>query len=608
MITELGGYEFSRKCTRLTNPNETFKIWIRIHTDPLRVHERITHTQMNPSDILSRVLPPMLPVCEPCGVASDGDRDKPGAEAFYFSRGPGTFRVPRGLPTAARAKLVAAMCAAGHADGVILLRGGAEVYRYDSDHEPVFRQESYFAHLFGVKEPDCWAMIELPSGRSTLFIPKLAPEYAIWMGEIKAPSWFEQHYGVDAVLFVNELQAAVGGAVGSATPIYVLSGTNSDSGLDLATVLPITEGVPAGAIVDSRSLYTVAAECRVRKSTEEVEVMRYAAWVSSCAHASVMREARAGMLEYQLEALFLFHCAFHGGCRHQAYTCICACGPDGAVLHYGHAGAPNERQLLETDMALLDMGCEYQFYASDITCSFPLSGEFSADQRVVYEAVLDSQRQILSAMRPGVLWSDMHRLMWRVTLTHLSKAGLVRGDLEAMLEANVGYIFTPHGLGHLIGIDTHDVGGYLPHTPKRSDINGLKRLRTARVLEAGMVLTVEPGCYFIDALLEPALAEGSPYRQYLVPEVIARFRGFGGVRLEDVVLVTVTGVDNLTLCPRTVSEVEAVRRGAEWPPSADAAPWLHRRWHTLDKKTGRMVVDMRVRVETEPTFTTETDF
>jgi Xaa-Pro dipeptidase len=198
--------------------------------------------------------------------------------------------------------------------------------------------------------------------------------------------------------------------------------------------------------------------------------------------------------------------------------------------------------------------------------------------------------------------------MWRVTLTHLSKAGLVRGDLEAMLEANVGYIFTPHGLGHLIGIDTHDVGGYLPHTPKRSDVNGLKRLRTARVLEAGMVLTVEPGCYFIDALLEPALAEGSAYRQYLVPEVIARFRGFGGVRLEDVVLVTETGVDNLTLCPRTVSEVEAVRRGAEWPPSADAAPWLHRRWHTLDKKTGRMVVDTRVRVETEPTFTTETDF
>ena len=131
-------------------------------------------------------------------------------------------------------------------------------------------------------------------------------------------------------------------------------------------------------------------------------------------------------------------------------------------------------------MALLDMGCEYNFYASDITCSFPVAGIFSSDQKVVYEAVLDAQRHILAAMRPGVPWSQMHRLMWRVTLTHLLQAGLLTGDVEAMLEANLGYTFTPHGLGHLIGIDTHDAGGYLPHTPARSSIDGLKKLRTVR--------------------------------------------------------------------------------------------------------------------------------
>jgi len=387
----------------------------------------------------------------------------------------------------------------------------------------------------------------------------------------------------------------------------VLAGTNSDSGLDISSVLPTSEGVPEGAIVDAASLYNIAAECRVCKSAEEVEVMRYAAWVSSRAHASVMHDCRPGMMEYQLEALFLFHCAFHGGCRHQAYTCICACGPDAAVLHYGHAGAPNERQLLPTDMALLDMGCEYSFYASDITCSFPVSGVYTADQRLVYEAVLDAQKHILAVMRPGVPWSDMHRLMWRVTLTHLKQGGLVIGDLEEMLTANLGQVFTPHGLGHLIGIDTHDVGGYLPHTPARSETKGLNKLRTARVLEAGMVLTVEPGCYFIDALLDTALEEGSPHRKFLVPTAIARFRGFGGVRLEDVVLVTEGGVDNLTTCPRTVAEVESVCRGGEWPPPADAAPWLFRRWTTLHKATGTMVKDSRVRVEAG-SFQTDADF
>ena len=221
------------------------------------------------------------------------------------------------------------------------------------------------------------------------------------------------------------------------------------------------------------------------------------------------------------------------------------------MLHYGHAGAPNERLLENEDMALLDMGCEYNCYCSDITCSFPVSGSFTPDQSIVYEAVLESQKQILAEMRPGVRWGDMHLLMHRVVLTNLRTAGLIVGEIDDMMEAHLGAVFT-HGLGHLIGIDTHDVGGYLPHTPARSDLPGLK-LRTNRILEAGMVLTVEPGCYFIDALLDPALSDPNRAR-FLVPAAIERFRGTGGVRLEDVVVVTTAGVDNLTLCPRTTGE------------------------------------------------------
>lgn len=520
--------------------------------------------------------------CAPCEPA--------GEQPFAFvSKGPGTLKVPATLALAARKKLVAALAAAGAEDGAVLLRGGKSSTRNDTDHEHLFRQESYFAHLFAVVEPDCWGVIELPSGRTTLLVPRLDPSYAVWMGKIETPPSFRRRYHVDACAYADEVQATVAAALAAGGPVHVMRGVNSDSGLDISDVLPAADGVPAGARVVHDVLYEVAAECRVLKSAAEIELMRYSAYVSSRAHAAVMAEVKAGMMEYQLEASFTHHCAYYGGCRMPAYTCICACGPNSAVLHYGHAGAPNERRLERTDIALLDMGCEYFCYTSDITCSFPVSGTFSPDQRAVYETVLDAQTQILNAMRPGVPWPDLHRLMWRVTLEHLVGMGVLAGELDEMLGVHLGATFIPCGMGHLIGVDTHDVGGYLRHTPARIEQPGIAKLRTARTLQAGMVLTVEPGLYFIDALLEPALADPATAK-FFVPGGVDKYRGFGGVRLEDVVVVTETGIDNLTLCPRTIPEVEGVMAGGEWPPKADGAPQLHRRWATLDKATGTMAL------------------
>ena len=324
------------------------------------------------------------------------------------------------------------------------------------------------------------------------------------------------------------------------------------------------------------------------KTALEVGLMRYTHWVSCMAHVEVMRTCRPGMMEYQLESLFQHHTYTHGGCRHMSYTCICACGPNPAVLHYGHGGRPNNRLLEPGDMALLDMGAEYHCYASDITCSYPIGGSFTADQRLVFGAVLDAQVAVIGAMRPGISWVDMHTLAWRAVLSALRGGGVVKGDVDEMVAAGLGAVFMPHGLGHLIGLDTHDVGGYLSKDPPRPAARGLSKLRTARVLAAGQVLTVEPGCYFIDALLDPALADAATAR-FLDEGVLKRFRGFGGVRLEDVVAVTDDGVDNYTLCPRTVEEIEGVMAGGAWPPKADAAPGLRRRWATLDRATGAMV-------------------
>ena len=220
----------------------------------------------------------------------------------------------------------------------------------------------------------------------------------------------------------------------------------------------------------------------------------------------------------------------------QAYTCICACGPNPAILHYGHAGRPNSRQLGAGELALLDMGAEYHCYAADITCSFPVvdaangsGGRFTAAQRLVYEAVLDAQRAVYKALRPGASWADLHELAEAAILRALLAGGVLsraghgsdEAAVDSMMAAGLGAVFMPHGLGHLIGLDTHDVGGYLPGTPERSTRPGLSKLRTSREVEAGMVLTVEPGCYFIDLLLDRALAstEQAPqtpgYRTYL---------------------------------------------------------------------------------------------
>uniref|UniRef100_A0A336MI15 CSON000274 protein n=1 Tax=Culicoides sonorensis TaxID=179676 RepID=A0A336MI15_CULSO len=295
---------------------------------------------------------------------------------------------------------------------------------------------------------------------------------------------------------------------------------------------------------------------RVIKSAAEIEILRYVARISSEAHKKVMQSIRPGLHEYHAEAEFLAYTYYVGGCRHVSYTCICGVGNNSSVLHYGHAGAPNDYEIKDGDMCLFDMGANYCGYAADITCSFPANGKFTEDQKLVYNAVLAARDAVCNTAKEGVSWVDMHLLANRVMLQKLKDGGLLKGDVDEMLDAGLGAIFQPHGLGHLIGLDVHDVGGYLKDCPPRPTQPGVNRLRFARTLKAGMYVTVEPGCYFIDCLLDKALSDPNQSK-FLIPEVISRFRGFGGVRIEDDVLITKTGIENFTLVPRTVEEIEA---------------------------------------------------
>lgn len=443
---------------------------------------------------------------------------------------------------------------------MVLLQGGEQSQRYCTDTDVVFRQESYFHWTFGVLEADCFGAVEVDTACAILFVPRLPPEYAIWMGKIHSQEHFQKKYEVGEVFFTDEIAEVL--QKKSPSVLLTLRGLNSDSGHHCREAA--FDGI-SKFNVDSKILHPEIAECRVFKTPQELEVMRYVNRVSSEAHKEVMKRVRPGMAEFEIESLFRHFCYSQGGCRHMSYTCIGASGHNCATLHYGHAGAPNDKKIHDGDLCLFDMGGEYYCYTSDITCSFPANGKFTDDQRNIYEAVYKASRAVMAAVKPGVKWPDMHRLAERVQLQCLRDMGLLKGDLDEMMKVHLGAVFMPHGLGHFMGLDVHDVGGY-PEGTERLKEPGLRSLRTTRVLEEGMVLTIEPGLYFIDATLNPAL-ENPETARFFNQEMLQRFRNSGGVRIEDDIVVMSDGMELMTCVPRTVQEIEALMaEGASLPP------------------------------------------
>ncbi|CAN0901391.1 Xaa-Pro dipeptidase [Linum grandiflorum] len=369
--------------------------------------------------------------------------------------------------------------------GFVLLQGGEEQTRYCTDHSELFRQESYFAYLFGVVESDFYGAIDISTGKSILFAPRLPAEYAVWMGKIKPPAYFQEKYQVDAVYYTDEIVEVLHDHIkGVEKPLlFLLHGLNTDSN---NYSKPASFKGMETFETDLNVLHPILTECRVIKSDLELAVIQFANDISSEAHVQVMRNCKAGMKEYQLESTFLHHTYMYGGCRHCSYTCICATGDNSAVLHYGHAAAPNDRTLQDGDMALFDMGAEYHFYGSDITCSFPVNGKFTSDQSLIYNAVLDAHNTVISAMKPRVTWIDMHKLAETVILQSLKAGGIIVGEVEDMMAERFGAVFMPHGLGHFLGLDTHDPGGYLKGLKKPTE-PGLSSLRTIRELKEGMI-------------------------------------------------------------------------------------------------------------------------
>lgn len=269
------------------------------------------------------------------------------------------------------------------------------------------------------------------------------------MGKIATTDEVKSKYECDEVFYTDEISKVLSDK--NTSLLLTLSSINSDSGKLYSP--PQFNGIEKFA-QNAELLYPVIAECRVIKSPEEIEVLRYVAKISSDAHKKVMKLPfmKEPHSEYQAEAVFLAHTYYVGGCRHTSYTCICGVGSNSAILHYGHAGAPNNREIRAGDMCLFDMGANYFGYCADITCSFPANGKFTDDQKLIYNAVLDANIAVQNKAKEGVDWVEMHLLANRVMLQKMKDGNLLKGDVEEMIDAGLNYVFQPHGLGHLVRV------------------------------------------------------------------------------------------------------------------------------------------------------------
>lgn len=282
-----------------------------------------------------------------------------------------------------------------------------------------------------------------------------------------------------------------------------------------------TGATPPGEFLD---LDHYLHDMRLYKSDAEVAVMREAGEISARAHVRAMQAAKAGVYEYQLEADILHEFA-RSGARNPAYNSIVGGGDNGCILHY----VENQDVLNDGDLVLIDAGCELDYYAADITRTFPVSGSFSKEQKALYQLTLDAQQAAIDVIKPGNHWNEPHEASVRTITAGLIELGLLQGELEALIEGENYKEFYMHRIGHWLGMDVHDVGDY--------KVGG-----EWRVLEPGMCMTVEPGIYVAPDNIQ----------------VESKWRGIG-IRIEDDIVITKEGCDILTKdVPKSVQAIEAL--------------------------------------------------
>jgi Xaa-Pro aminopeptidase len=436
--------------------------------------------------------------------------------------------------------------------GVLLWLGHLPQPRNYWDNTYPFRQNSHFLYYVGLDAPDLAVLSYPEADYDVLFSRPTSLDDVVWSGAGHARVAMARQAGIDTVEDIARLGVYLTRARSEGLPIHYLPQYQASSLFRIAELLVLDPSEVSKGV--SEAMVEAVARQRSIKSEIEVAEIENALGITNRMHRAAMASARPGIYESDIAGRIQGIALADN--RQQAYNPIVTVR--GEVLHNHSYG----NRLEAGQLVLNDSGAEsHRHYASDITRTFPVNGRFTSAQAEVYDVVLQAQMSAITRIKPGIPYRDVHLNACRVVAEGLAGIGLMRGDRDEAVAAGAHALFFPHGLGHMLGLDVHDmedlgdIVGY-PKGEKRSPQFGLNFLRLSRPLEPGFVLTVEPGIYFIPALID-RWREERAHSDFINYDRLAQFVTFGGIRIEDDVLVTSDGARVLgPVIPKTIAEIE----------------------------------------------------
>jgi Xaa-Pro aminopeptidase len=410
-------------------------------------------------------------------------------------------------------------------DELIVLMAAPEYLRNGDVFYP-YRQNSDFYYLTGFPEPDAIALLipDSKKGKFILFNRAEDSAAAIWNGECIGQIRARKEYGADEAFPINQLELKLSEYIANTRVCYHL-GDVTINNQALARINKIITPLKKTPVAYAKKLVDCVHEMRLKKSPTELDCLRQATHISAQAHLRAMRACQPGLYEYQLEAELMYE-FYRQGSQALAYPNIVASGANSCILHY----TDNRAQLKSGDLVLIDAGCEYQNYASDITRTFPVNGRFNPEQKAIYHIVLKAQQAIMALIKPGIAWNQLQKTCVDFVTQGLMDLGLLKGNLNDLIQKKSYQKFYMHGCSHWLGLDVHDVGAY-------------KLEKQWRNLEPDMVFTVEPGIY-----IRPAADIDKKWWNI-------------GIRIEDDVQVTSEACEVLTAqTPKDLADIENLMR------------------------------------------------
>jgi Xaa-Pro aminopeptidase len=439
--------------------------------------------------------------------------------------------------------------------GLLLFLGHGEAPMNFLDNPYPFRQDSSFLYYFGLDQPDLAALIDVDAGATTIFGDELTLDHVVWMGDLPTLASRAEAVGVSDTRPGPELAEILARAVASGRAVHFLPPYRAETKLRLLHLLGVA---PEETETEASSeLIRAVVNQRNVKGPEEIQEIEKAVATSVAMHEAAIAMARRGMMELEISAqVERIATAGGGGIAFPVIATI-----NGQTLHNHYHG----NTLSDGDLFLLDAGAQTSSgYAGDLTTTFPVASRFSDRQRAVYGIMMKAYDDAVAALAPGTPNLDVHFTACRTIFEGMKELGIMRGDTESALEAGAHALVFPHGIGHMMGMDVHDMEslgekevGY--GGKEKSTTFGLKSLRLARPLEPGFVLTIEPGIYFIPQLIDRWREEGR-HAHFIDYDEADKWRDFGGVRNEEDFLITEEGARRLgPRKPQTEEELEALR-------------------------------------------------